>query len=143
MQGGPERFFHSGFRQLLSGCQAKDKMGLCTGPAGGRRALGFVQDDRLTAAEMQEAGQFVRVGVARQPGGTAAHIQRQRWPGEEPARLAFTKERQRLRHRDPKAELSAAGTAEPPPLAGRSDLRDHFSALTMFLNSRPRTSKLG
>ena len=91
MQGGPERFFHSGFRQLLSGCQAKDKMGLCTGPAGGRRALGFVQDDRLTAAEMQEAGQFVRVGVARQPGGAAAHIQRQRWPGEEPARLALPK----------------------------------------------------
>ena len=111
MQGGPERFFHSGFRQLLSGCQAKDKMGLCPGPAGGRRALGFVQDDRLTAAEMQEAGQFVRVGVARQPGGTAAHIQRQRWPGEEPARLTFAEERQRLRHRDPKAELSAAGTA--------------------------------
>ena len=50
---------------------------------------------------------------------------------------------QRLRHRDPKAELSAAGAAEPLPLAGRSDLRDHFSALTMFLNSRPRTSKLG
>ena len=143
MQGGPERFFHSGFRQLLSGCQAKDKKGLCPGPAGGRRALGLVQDNRLTAAKMQETGQFVRVGVARQPGGAAAHIQRQRWPGEEPARLAFAEERQRLRHCDPKAELSAAGAAEPLPLARRSDLRDHFSALTMFLNSRPRTSKLG
>ena len=50
---------------------------------------------------------------------------------------------QRLQHRDSKAELSAAGAAEPLSLAGRSDLRDHFSALTMFLNSRPRTSKLG
>lgn len=92
---------------------------------------------------MQEAGQFVRVGVARQPSGAAAHIQRQRWPGEEPARLAFAEKLQRLQHRDSKAELSAAGAAEPLSLAGRSDLRDHFSALTMFLNSRPRTSKLG
>ena len=28
-------------------------------------------------------------------------------------------------------------------LAGRFDLGDHFSALTMLLNSRPRTSKFG
>ena len=40
-------------------------------------------------------------------------------------------------------DIKQAGAAEPLPLAGRSDLRDHFSALTMFLNSRPRTSKLG
>ena len=72
--------------------KAEDAVCLCPFPTGGRRTLGFIQHHGLTAAEVQESRQLVGVGVARQPCRAAAHIQRQRRPGEEAARPAFAEE---------------------------------------------------
>ena len=112
-------------------------------PTGGRRTLSLVQYDGLTAAESQKARQLLGVGVTGQPRGAAADIQRQRRPGEKAARLALTEEGERQRHGRPETELAPAGVQKALLLAGRFDLSYHFSALTMLLNSRPRTSKFG
>ena len=118
-------------------------MCLCPFPTGGRRTLGFIQHHGLTAAESQKARQLLGVGVTRQPRGAAADIQRQRRPGEKAARLALAEEGERQRHGRPETEPAPAGVQKALLLAGRFDLSYHFSALTMLLNSRPRTSKFG
>ena len=123
--------------------KAEDAVCLCPFPTGGRRTLGFIQHHGLTAAESQKARQLLGVGVTRQPRGAAADIQRQRRPGEKAARLALTEEGERQRHGRPETELAPAGVQKTLLLAERFDLGDHFSALTMLLNSRPRTSKFG
>ena len=87
--------------------------------------------------------QLLGVGVTGQPRGAAADIQRQRRPGEKAARLALAEEGERQRHGRPETELAPAGVQKALLLAGRFDLSYHFSALTMLLNSRPRTSKFG
>ena len=112
-------------------------------PAHRGRALGLIQNDGPAAAEIQKTGQLLGVGVTRQPRGAAADIQCQRRPGEKAARLALTEEGERQRHSRPETELAPAGVQKALTLAGRVYLCDHLSSLTIFLNSRPRTSKLG
>ena len=132
-----------GLRQLPPRCEAEDAVGSCTGPPGGRGGLGFVEDDGPAPAKAEKASQFFGVCVARHPSGAAADIQRQRRPGKEAARLAFAEQFQRQRQGRPHAELASADVVKAPSVLLCRDPFDHFSALTMLLNSRPRTSKLG
>lgn len=109
----------------------------------GRRADSLVQNGALAPAEGQKTCQFCGVCVPGQPRCTAGKFQCQRRAGIEPPRLAIAKERAVQRQQSVQHRQTPAGICEPGAALCILYLCDHLSALTIFLNSRPRTSKLG
>lgn len=112
-------------------------------PAVRRRADSPVQNGALAPAEGQKACQFCGVCVPGQPCRAAGKFQRQRRARVEPPRLTFAKERTIQRQQSVQHRQTPAGIREPGTALCILYLRNHLSALTIFLNSRPRTSKLG
>ena len=139
----PQRFVHGGQGQRPSLRQPEHGQRFCFPPAIRRRANGFVQNGALAPAEGQKACQFCGVCVPSQPCRAAGKFQRQRGARVEPPRLTFAKERTVQRQQSVQHRQTPAGIREPGAALYILYLCDHLSALTIFLNSRPRTSKLG
>ena len=139
----PQSLVHGGQGQRPSLRQTEYGQRFCLVPAVRRRADSLVQNGALAPAEGQKPGQLCGVCVPGQPRCAAGKFQCQRGARVEPPRLTFAKEHAVQRQQSVQHRQTPAGIREPGTAPCILYLCDHLSAFTIFLNSRPRTSKLG